>query len=213
MPKPTSGLTALGLDVTACHGGFSVLEWSAAPADGFHHYQALRSSSSSIAAEYPPEPPAVAPDSLYATDRGTLSAIDAGREAGTTDYYRTVAFGAEDVAYAASDAVGVTAKAVKALGSLDAVVEGSSVSVSWAPYGGPGTCFSASKLVVSTTDETPTYGEGADALWSSESQSASSASVDGLAQGTYHLRLQSFRLSEAGKLLVAQTGVATVTIP
>jgi len=107
----------------------------------------------------------------------------------------------------------VTAKSVKALGALDATVEGASVTVGWTPYAGPESCFSGSKLVVSTTDSTPSYGEGGDPLWASESQAASSATIDGLEPGTYYLRLQSLRASDAGKLVVAQTGVATVTIP
>ncbi len=209
-PAPT--LAALGLEVTACPGGFAVLAWSKSAADGFNHYQSLRSTSGTIAPAYPPKPPAVAPDALYATDRATTGAIDTGLEPGTVSY-RTMAFDAEDTAIAASPVRTVTVKGVKALGPLGTFVDGGALAVGWAPYGGPEACFTSYKLAISTTDETPSYLDGAEALWASESQAAVEAAVDGLAPGTYHLRLQAIRSTEAGKILVAQTDPATVTIP
>ena len=81
------------------------------------------------------------------------------------------------------------------------------------PYAGPEGCFSWYKLVASTTDETPGYLEGAPYIWAGEGQGTTSATVEGLDPGTYHLRLQVLRASEAGTILVGRTDVATVTIP
>jgi hypothetical protein len=216
-PRPTATppppLAGLGLSVTACPGGFTKLTWTAAAAGKFDHYQSIRSSKSSIPAVYPPVAPGVAPDALYVTDRTTLAAVDAGLEPGTTVSYRTMAFTGEDVAYAASAVKTVTVKAVKGLGALTLTPGGAGFSAAWAPYPGPEACFGFYKLVVSTTDPTPSYLDGATAVWVGESAAASSAIVDGLDPGTYHVRLETFLDTPGGKLLVAQTDVADITIP
>jgi hypothetical protein len=211
-PTPTPALATLGLDVTACNGGFAVLAWTKAPADGFDHYQSMRSTSATIAPIYPPTAPAVAPAGLYVTDRATLGAVDHGL-APDTYSYRTVAFGSADTAYAASPVATVTVKGVKALGTLDATLDGGSVAVAWAPYGGPGACFSHYKLAISTTDATPSYVDGDGAIWAGGSQGTSGTTLEGLAPGTYHLRLEAVRAIESGVLLVARTDVATVVVP
>jgi hypothetical protein len=212
-PTPTPGLASLGLTVTACHGAFAVLDWTKAPADGFDHYQGLRSTSGSIAPVYPPQAPAVAPDGLYASDRFALRGIDVGLTAGTGYAYRAIAFSAGDDATAASAVKSIEAKGVKALGALDwGLVEGS-VVLEWLAYGGPEACFSVAKLVVSQDDPTPSYLEGSTAVWASESQAAGGAVVDGLASGTYVARLEILRDTWAGKVLVAQTDVAEIVIP
>lgn len=211
-PKPEPTLGTLNLNVTACNGGLAVLGWSKSSSDAFNHYQTLRSTSSEIDAVYPPEPPAVAPDALYAPDRFQLGAVDTGLDPGTYSY-RTMAFDAEDQAYAASAVRTVTVKGVKALGALETTLVEGVLTVGWAPYGGPEACFSVYKLAVSADDETPSYLDGADTLWASDSQGASSTSADGFASGTYYLRLQAIRTTESGKVLVAQTDVATVVIP
>ena len=211
-PKPPS-LGTLGLTVTACHGGFSVLDWTAAPESGFDHYQSMRSSSSSIPPVEPPQPPAVAPDSLYAPSWSTRRALDTGLEPGVTYHYRTVAFKTNGAASAASPVRATTAKAVKSLGALSASYEVDSVHVSWTPYSGPEACFTWYKLVASTTDPTPGYGDGAETIWGSGSQGESGAYVGGLASGTYYLRLETLRANESGVLSVARSEVATVTVP
>ena len=212
-PTPTPGLASLGLTVTACNGGLAVLDWSMAPADAFDHYQGLRSTSGSIAPVYPPQAPAVAPDGLYAADRTTLRGIDVGLEASVAYAYRAVAFTAGDEAFAASPVKSITAKPVKELGSLDwALVEGS-VITEWLAYGGPDACFSVAKLVLSQDDETPSYLEGSTAVWAAEDQAAATATLDGLASGTYFARLEVLRDTWAGKVLVARRGVATIVVP
>lgn len=212
-PTPTPPLASLGLTATACPGGFTKLTWTSAAAGKFNHYQSIRSSKTSIPAVYPPVAPGVAPDALYITERTTLSAVDAGLEAGTTVSYRTMAFTADDVAYAASGVRTVTAKAVKALGALTVAPDGAGFSAAWAPYAGPGACFGFYKLVVSMDDPTPSYLDGATTVWVGESAATSSAIVETLDPGTYHVRLEAFLDTPAGKLLVAETDVADVTIP
>ena len=64
-PKPHPTLADLTLTATACPGRFMVLGWSKAGAEGFDHYQTIRSTSTSIKPVYPPKAPAVAPDALY----------------------------------------------------------------------------------------------------------------------------------------------------
>ena len=212
-PTPTPPLASLGLTATACPGSFTKLTWTAAAAGKFNHYQSIRSSKSSIPAVYPPVAPGVAPDSLYVTERTTLGAVDAGLEIGTTVNYRTMAFTADDVAYAASGVKTVTAKAVKALGALTLTPDAAGFSAAWAPYAGPDACFGFYKLVVSTTDPTPSYLDGATAVWVGESASTSSAIVETLPSGTHHVRLEAFLDTPGGKLLVAETDVADITIP
>jgi hypothetical protein len=190
-----------------------LVSWSKAPADGFDHYQTIRSTSPSIKAVYPPKPPGVAPDGLYGTDRGWRNATDAGLDAGTEYSYRTMAFKSDDTAYAASPVRSTMAKGVKDLGALDAAVEEGVLSVAWTPYGGPGGCFTWFKLVASTDDDTPSYLDGAPYIWASETKGADTATVEGLDPGTYHLRLETLRSTDDGTLLVARTDVATVTIP
>jgi hypothetical protein len=212
-PTPAPDLVQLSLNVTGCHGGFAVLGWSKAPADGFDHYQTLRSTGTTIAPKEPPVPPAVAPDALYAESLSTLSAIDAGLDGGTTFRYRTVAFRGGSVAYAASAVKAATVRPVKALGTLTASVDAGVLSADWTPYAGPDACFTWYKLVASTTDDTPSYAEGAEAIGVWESKAVGHANVEGLPPGTYHLRLETLRASGAGPLLVARTDVATVTVP
>jgi hypothetical protein len=212
--KPTPALASLGLTATACPGGFTRLGWSVAPADRFNHYQSIRSSKTSIPAVYPPVFPGVAPDSLYVAERATLGAVDAGLEPGTTVSYRTMAFSADDVAYAASSVKTVTIKAVKALGALIVTPDGTGFAAGWTPYSGPDGCFGFYKLVVSTTDPTPSYLDGATAVWVGESAATASTLVETLdPPGTYHVRLEAILDTPGGKLLVAQTDVADITVP
>jgi hypothetical protein len=49
--------------------------------------------------------------------------------------------------------------------------------------------------------------------WAGESQGTSDAVIDGIAPGTYLLRLEALRTPEAGKILAAQTETATIVVP
>ena len=214
-PKPTATpqpMGSLSLAATACPGRFTVLAWSKAGAAGFHHYQTIRSTSSSIPATYPPAPPAVAPNGLYGTDRAWLSAVDPDLD-GSSVSYRTMAFTAGDDPYATSAVKTVSVKPVKALGPLGAVFDEGKVFFDWDAFGGPGTCFTWYKIVVSTTDETPDYLDGDTQVWVGEDQATSSALVDPMDPGTYHARLQVLRSSESGTILVAETDPVTFDVP
>ncbi len=213
-PTPTPSLASLGLDVTSCDGGFAVLDWTTAPAEGFGHYQSLRSTSSSIAPAYPPKAPALAPDGLYTTDRLALRGTDTGLEPGTAYWYRTLALTAGDDAYAASPVRAIEARPIKALGALAWSVEAGTVTFEWLAYGGPQACFGIAKLVVSQTDDTPGYLEGgSNAVWASEDQAAAGAVLDGFTSGTHFARLEILRDTWIGKVLVARTDVATIVVP
>ena len=210
-PKPTP--TTLGLTATACDGGFTRLTWTTGPADGFDHYQTIRSTSSSIPAVDPPVAPGVAPAGLSTGERSVLSAIDAGLGAGSTVSYRTLSLTAGGSTTAASPVRTVTVRAVDALGPLTITPDGSAFTAGWAPYTGPEGCFGFYKLVVSTTDTTPSYLDGATAVWVGTAAVTSSAHTGALDPGTYHVRLQAFLESGSDKLLVAETDVADVMIP
>ena len=212
-PTPKPPMATLGSGATACDGAFTRLTWTIAPKSGFNHYQTIRSSKPTIPAVYPPAAPAVAPDGLFATDRATLGAVDAGLEAGATYSYRTMAFDADDDATAASGVKTVTARPVKALGTLSVSPVGAGFSADWAAYEGPDGCFGFYKLVVSKTDETPSYLEGASAVWVGESAATSTALVEAIDPGTYHVRIQVFFESGGSKRLVAESDVSDVTIP
>jgi hypothetical protein len=54
--------------------------------------------------------------------------------------------------------------------------------------------------------------EGATPVWVGESAATGATSVDGFDPGTYHVRLQAFFDSGHGKVLVAETDIADVTI-
>ena len=83
----------------------------------------------------------------------------------------------------------------------------------WTPFGGPEACFTWNKIVVSTTDTTPSYLDGATQVWVGENPATASAHIDELDPGTYHIRLQVLRASEAGSLLVAETDPTTFVVP
>lgn len=202
----------LALDATGCPGGFAVLSWSTSKADGFTHYQGLRSTGAAIEPVYPPIAPAVAPDALYTTNRTTTGGIDAGLDPGTYRY-RMMAFGAEDLVLGASPTRTVAVKGAKALGAPTTITDAGGLVVEWTPIDLPAACFTTWKLVASTTDETPSALDGAETLWSSTDIGGARATVDGLPSGTLHVRVQAIRSTEAGKLVVAQTDPATVVIP
>ena len=212
-PTPKAPMATLGSSATACDGGFAKLTWTIAPKGGFNHYQTIRSSKPSIPAVYPPAAPGVAPESLFAGERSKLGAVDAGLEPGTTYNYRTMAFDGNDEATAASGVKAVTAKAVRALGTLTLTPQGAGFDADWAAYEGPDGCFGFYKLVVSKTDETPSYLDGATSVWVGESAGTSTAHVDALDPGTYHVRLEALFDTGSGKVLIAATDVADITLP
>ncbi len=87
------------------------------------------------------------------------------------------------------------------------------VAFDWTPFGGPEACFTWNKIVVSTTDTTPSYLDGATQVWVGENPATASAHIDALDPGTYYIRLQVLRASESGSLLVAETDPTTFVVP
>jgi hypothetical protein len=215
-PDPTAAPTLgpLSLSLAPCEGSFVIANWSKWLGSGFHHYQGLRSSSSSISPAWPPADGVTAPESLYSSTATTVSGVDTNLTAGTTAWYRMVAYDAASQPIAASVAVSVAIKPVKPLGLLSVSSDGpGSTSFAWTPYGGTSACFGYYKLVYSGTDPTPSYLDGDPHLWSSSAKSEASVTLDGIAAGTWWFRLQVLRGTPGGTQLVAQTDVATFTIP
>jgi hypothetical protein len=197
------------LTLSGCNGGV-VLEWSKVVDARFHHYTTLRSTSADIPAAYPPQAGAVEVPGTFVKDPAATSATDASAPTGTTLHYRTLAFDAENRVIAASPVRSAVAKPVLGLGPLaTAPADPGKVTISWAPYGGPGACFTYYKLVYSTTSTSPSYLAG-DPTWAAIGvQSQTSVVIDEPAAGTYYVRLQAIRATATGKMLVAQTDVLT----
>jgi hypothetical protein len=215
-PVPTPVLGSLTLWPTTCNGGV-LLNWSMYEGAGaFNHYTTLRSTSAEIPAAYPPSGGAVDPGTTYTGYAEKTSAYDIGVDPGATYYYRTMAFNADDGVIAASSVASAMGKPVKGLGGLgvEAVAEGTKLT--WTPYGGPGECFTYYKLVYSKTKAFPDYLEKDPYLAAISDQAAGTftASPTPLVSGTkYYLRVQALRSTHAGSFLVAQTDVATYTVP
>jgi hypothetical protein len=88
------------------------------------------------------------------------------------------------------------------------------MSLGWTAFGGPGTCFTTYKAVWSETSTNPSYVGDRDGAVAIAGQGTTGASLDGFASGhTYHVRVQAIRITSFGAFVVAQTGVADVTVP
>lgn len=191
-----------------------LLDWEAFEGGGFHHYLVLRNASSTIPTTYPPQGGVRRVDRTYTTSRDTTDGFDRIRDGGgATAHYRAIAFDGGDQALAASAVRSVTTIAVERLGALAIAADGSSTTFGWDPYAGEAGCYSTYKLAYSAEDSTPNYVGGAPVAWSGSEQSASTASVDGLAPGTYWFRLQAIRVTSLGNFVVAQTSVVRYTVP
>jgi hypothetical protein len=214
-PEPTSRpLASLGLDLVSCDGGI-VIDWATYDGDRFDHYATLRNTSPTIPKADPPRAGATFVDGTYTRNRLRTSAYDAGLGSGTW-YYRSMAFDAADRVIAASPIRSATARPVRDLGALTVGPgDGSTTAFSWSAYEGPSACFGAAKLVVSRIDPSPSYFDGSPVLFATGEQGVSEA-VAALDPGTYHFRLQVVRFTDLGspaKFLVAETAVATYTVP
>ena len=212
---PTPGLVPLTLAATGCGGGV-VLDWSTYEGAGFNHYTTLRSTSSSIPKAWPPQGGAVAVDGTSTTNVAATSAVDAGVAPGSY-YYRTMAFNADDGVIGASAVVSAVAAPVGSLGALsvgpDAVA---GTDLAWTPYAGGEGCFTWYKLVFSETSATPSYLTGDPYLAAISTPATGSYvtdSADLVSGHTYHFRVQVLKATELGLFVVAQTDVATYTMP
>jgi hypothetical protein len=196
----------------ACPGGI-VLDWSATEADGFGRYGVARSASDAIPAVWPPSGGASAVDAATTTDPSRTSAADTGRPAGSTWFYRAFVLGDDDRVLAASAVRSAVAKPVKPLGALSVAPEETGTAFAWAPYAGDPSCVSYLKLVMSADDPTPSYLEGAGAIWVGENAAAGETWVEGLDPGTYWFRLQAIRATDLGKFVVAETDPVAYAVP
>jgi hypothetical protein len=212
-PTPAPEIAALSLSAVGCNGGV-VLDWSTyeglAP---FNHYTVLRNTSPEIPLAYPPQGGAVDFGNTYTTNVAKSLSHDTSVDAGATVWYRAMAFDAENRVIGASDAMSVTAKAVKPLGALSIGPDAGGTRFTWTPYGGDGTCFTYYKLVYSADDPTPNYVEGAPYLWAGSWQPETTVDVPDIAPGTYWFRLQVIRVTDFGKFVVAETDVAQYVVP
>lgn len=211
-PAPTPAVAAMTLSLTSCDGGV-VLDWSKFSGEAFNHYTSLRNTTADIPLAYPPQGGAVDFGNSYTTDWTKKQSFDASLEDGSTVYYRAMAFDGEDRVIGASDVKSVTAKAVKALGTLSITPAPGGGSFAWSPYTSASACYSFDKLVYSAANPEPSYLEGSPAVWVGTTFGNGAAAVDGMTAGTYWFRVQTFRDTPFGKFLVAQTTAVQVSIP
>jgi hypothetical protein len=214
-PAPTPGLVALSLAASGCDGGV-VLEWSAYEGDFFNHYTTLRNTTNNVPKAYPPQGGAVDPGGNYTTIVGKTSAVDDGVAAGTTYYYRTMAFNAEDVVIGASSVMSAVAAPVASLGSLGAAPVAEGTDLTWTPYAGSEACFTWYKIAYSESNPSPSYLSGDPYLAAISSQATGSyvaSSAELLSGKTYYLRVQALRSTALGLFVAAQSDVATYLVP
>jgi len=220
-PKPTPAPTAvpmatLSLAATSCPGGV-VLDWSPYEGGGaFNHYLTLRNTSEWIPKAYPPQGGAVDPGGTYSANVGKTAAVDADIPAGVTYYYRTMAFNGDDGVIGASAITSAVASPVGSLGSLSisAIAEGTKLA--WTSFAGSGGCFTWYKLAYSETNPSPSYlgGDPYLAALGNPADNQFVAAPEALVSGhTYYIRVQVIRATDLGGFLVAQTDVATYTVP
>jgi hypothetical protein len=208
-PTATPDPFVLDLDAFSCEGGV-VLEWSPSLDPDFHHYVALRSPERVIARDYPPIAPAVDWGDSYATDRFVNSAVDASILPSETVWnYRVMAYNARGASIGAS---AVEAAVIRPRVDLDPLRVGAgqdgATSIAWARYRGPGRCFSAYRLLFSTT------GAPSSVLTVVSDQAASAIETIGLHPGvTYQLRLQAVRTTLQGSFVLGETEAVTYTVP
>ena len=203
----------LSLSLKSCDGGV-VLSWSKYTGGGFNHYTALRNSVADVPLAYPPEGGAIDFGTTYTTDPFKTESYDASAAAGSTAWYRAMAFDADDGVIGASDVSSVVAKEVMGLGALFVVDGGAGATdFAWSPYAGPAACFTFYKLVYSAEDPTPSYLEGAPYIAAISEQGVSAYSASGLEPRTYWFRLQAIRATAFGKFIVAETDVTQFMIP
>lgn len=213
-PAPAPPVGTMALAVSGCNGGV-VLEWSKLLDARFHHYTTLRGASADIPAAYPPQGGAIEVAGTFIKDPAATSATDASAPAGTTLHYRTIALDAGNVVIAASPVRAAVAKPVVGLGPLGATpADPGKTTFAWAPYPGPGACFTYYKLVYSETDPSPSYLAGS-ATWAAVGDQATTSITiaEPIPGTTYRVRLQAIRATATGRILVAQTDVLTWVAP
>jgi hypothetical protein len=182
-----------------------VLDWTAAPAAGFHHYKTYWSASSSFS-----EPAVV--DGSGTTNRSATSTVDVG--AADARWYKTYAYDAAGHVVAKSPIRSATGQGGPSdLGSLTVGPNGSDTLFSWPAVSVPGGCYSATKLVYSAGPE-PSYGEDwTTLLWWTGSASTTSVSTELAPSGTWWFRVQVLVETSLKTVVVTQTSPVQYTVP
>lgn len=214
-PSPTAtpigGLETLELRATGCPGGV-VLEWSSSADLDFDHYTALRSPDAAIDPAWPPIAPAVDWGDTYVTDRFITSAIDASIIPTETIWnYRVMAYDAGNRPVAASPVRHARLNDVVELGPLtvEPGERAGATRVDWRLYGGLRPCFSTYRVFIGSA------GGAADTLLTSVSQQdTTELETVGMHAGeTYAIRVEAVRTTTLGGFLVAESEIATYTVP
>lgn len=203
----------MALGLTGCNGGV-LIGWSPISDARFAKYRTLRSTSPEIPVAYPAAGGAVEVGSAKAASMGADSGFDSTATPGVTFYYRTLALDAAGAVIATSGVGSSAAQAVHAMGPLVVAPDAAGTRFSWAPYPGPGACFTYYKLAYTLDGSPPSYLEGDAYLAAIEPQSAATFASGDLVSGqTYTFRLQAIRATDTGSFLVAQTDTVTYTAP
>ena len=206
-PRPTptpTPIAPLELAITPCPGG-TVLDWSVAPATGFHHYKSYWSASAMFSGASPLA-------GSYTTSRYATSAADVG--ASGDRWYKTFAYNSVGKVIAKSPvAAGAAIGGPVDLGPLTVAPDGPpNTHFSWSPFTDSEGCFTYYKLVYSA-DSSPSYGAAdTSLLWYTTEQSTGDASAEA-PSGTWYFRVQVLRDTALGRFLVAQTDAVQYTVP
>ena len=208
-PSPSVDPTALELEAISCDGGV-VLDWSASVAPSFHHYTALRSPEREIETAYPPIAPAVDWGDTYATDRFVTSAVDASIIPSETRwFYRVMAYAADGAVVGASPVRGARLGEVDDLRKLrlEDIGDGRT-RIAWRPYQGFSGCFSSYRVLYGTS------GAASTVLAVVSRQEITEIETAALHPDTaYTLRVQAVRVTTLGSFVVAESDLASYTVP
>ena len=187
-----------------------MLDWSASIHPAFHHYTALRSPEREIAPDYPPIAPAVDWGDSYATDRFVTSAVDASIIPSETRwFYRVMAYDVEGAVVGASPVRAARLGKVDDLGKLELhELDDGETSIGWEAYGGFSRCFSSYRVMFGAA------GRPTAVLAVISGQQVTELETDALhPDTTYALRVQAVRATTLGSFVVAESKVASYTVP
>jgi hypothetical protein len=199
----------MDFEAISCDGGV-VLDWSASAHPAFHHYTALRSPEREIAPDYPPIAPAVDWGDTYATDRFVTSAVDASIIPSETRwFYRVMAYDAEGAVVGASPVRAARLGEVDDLGELELdELEDGVTRIGWQAYDGFSRCFSSYRVMFGAA------GSPTALLGVISGQDVTELETDALhPDTTYALRVQAVRATTLGSFVVAESEVASYTVP
>jgi hypothetical protein len=201
----------MAITLNGCDGGV-VIGWSEVLDPRFHHYTTLRGGGPDIPVAYPPQNGAVDFGTSYASKPSALSAFDVSAPAGATSYYRTMALDADDGVVATSGVASVLAKPVLGMGALSVEPVPGGARFTWTPYG-DGACFTFYKMSYTLDGTPPGYLAGDPTLFDSDDRSLATYVSKLVPAHTYTFRLEVIRTTDTGQFVVAQSDMATYTVP